>query len=297
MKYLTIACISMAIIGSVYFFLSLGPRVETGSLSLTGVKTELLEPNHTVQYSGSLGEEEINEEEINKGTDRPELNEEQLIVKRLFEILGAGAYISAEESIEYERWREEIGYFYPHPKDTDYGAYTVETLISLAEQGDLRAYETLISTPDELLQGKLDSDQRLHLGVVAGSNPALYITFSKMYDIANEHYEKGNIDAYKEFFTEQLAYIEIYTLRGDGFGPKTMQRIKDNYKLEDIGFVLEQSERRSVELIDEINAERAQLALAPLSFDLPDVAKRVQKSLMCEGDKTCLAQYTPSEYL
>lgn len=194
---------------------------------------------------------------------------------------------------EYSRWLESIGEFVEPPNQSGYETYDSEALYNLAKRGDLRAYEALRSTPLTIDQLKAVLD----VGVVAGSNPAIYGMARHVNAKAKSILDDGDADGYKQLFTDQLALLEIYEMRGGFLPDQSRERLLNSYRLDDVEDVLSAAKTRAPELIDEINRQRSDLALEPLDFELPDVVVKAQEMQACQSNRQCLANYVSPELL
>ncbi len=205
--------------------------------------------------------------------------------------------IAEEEFEEYEQWLNDTGVFIEDLKKSDYASYDKRTLYALVGQGDLKAFEMLNRMPTyDNAPGETENLNRL--GLILGSNDSPYGLAGEMGRNADNAYESGDYEAYRGYFAERLAMYEFGKMRGRTLPPVAMDRLLDSYKLDDdVEKLQRQAQLRSLEILNEVNGIREQKGWDSLSTDLPAGVLRQQAALGCRGDKDCIRQYVPQEYL
>lgn len=159
-----------------------------------------------------------------------------------------------QEPIEEKIWRNSRGIFNKEEL-IEYGGFKLDKLEELANNGDLKAIETLRAY--ERASGNVKRYEELtYLGVIHGS-------LASLRGLSTEKIGNYLTNRSEENLLEMFAYKDFQAERGDLF---IKSKIPVDYKIYDFYPTLEQAEyidRRSDELMADFERRRKELGLPP----------------------------------
>ena len=188
-------------------------------------------------------------------------------------------YGTAQEEAEVKKWcsaREAICSL-EQDNEKIYEGYSIETLESLADEGDIRAMHHLADRYARLYIDKGEGDAGLKLknttlerAAVHGSTKALM----QLGIAANS----GSLQSKKEgreLLLEPLAYFEVAATRGDRLAKSKLSKhviTEGEIEItnEDIGYI----ETRAEEIYQDLQRKRHELGLGDFDNDIPESVKR-----------------------
>lgn len=188
-------------------------------------------------------------------------------------------YGTAQEEAEVKKWcsaREAICSLEQN-NEKIYEGYSIETLESLADEGDIRAMHNLADRYARLYIDKGEGDAGLALKNKTLERAAVYGSTKALMQLGVAA-SSGSLDSKKEgreLLLEPLAYFEVAAIRGDRLAKSKLSHVvteQEQIELtsEDIGYI----EARAEEIYQDLQKKRTELGLGEFDNDVPESVKR-----------------------
>jgi|GEM_PF-337192 len=186
---------------------------------------------------------------------------------------------------EMDQWLYSRGYTSSlSGKDEEYKSYSLETLKTLADGGDIHAMTALAAK----IHDRAQSTKLIKRAAVYGSTEALQLLALRSdtnYDLA-EYEGKLSVEDKRKLLLESMAYNEVAVLRGDKvtwyYGESSF---KNSRKIDFTETEWQQIKERAQVIYNELQQQRTELGLGEFDNSVPDSVKKYADILTAPKSK------------
>jgi len=186
---------------------------------------------------------------------------------------------------EIDQWLYSRGYTSSlSGKDEEYKSYSLETLKTLADGGDIHAMTALAAK----IHDRAQSTKLIKRAAVYGSTEALQLLALRSdtnYDLA-EYEGKLSVEDKRKLLLESMAYNEVAALRGDKvtwyYGESSF---KNSRKIDFTETEWQQIKERAQVIYNELQQQRTELGLGEFDNSVPDSVKKYADILTAPKSK------------